>query len=81
MDWQLQREIWNDQGKCSREACQSSLIRRGAWRFGIHRDSGLKYCCSCTRQINQYNPMPDGIPLVVWTDNPMAPFDLLGTSG
>lgn len=71
--WLETRKLWNLDGKCSREACKVSFVRRGRRSRGIHRDTKLEYCVTCTRLINEYNPMPDGLPLVVWTDEPVTP--------
>ena len=64
MTWQEQREKWNAEDQCAREACRKSLVRRGRRRAGKHRDTGLEYCPHCTRLINDHNPTGDGTYLV-----------------
>jgi hypothetical protein len=70
VNWQQQREAWNKDNQCARKACRAPLERRGKYKAGRHRDSGLLYCIPCTRAINDYNQdaVVDGVPLVVAQD-------------
>ena len=53
MNWQQQREKWNEEGKCAREACQGQLHRRGK-PCGRHTTTNLRYCLPCTRKLQQF---------------------------
>ncbi len=67
MDWHEQRQQWNAQDECARKACRAPLRRRGRFIGAKHNDSGLLYCRTCARKINDYNPTPAGQPpLVEW---------------
>jgi hypothetical protein len=56
MNWHQQRVVWNQEGKCAREACKAPLINpRKPDLIHVHRDSQLKYCASCARRINEAN--------------------------
>ena len=48
-----------DADKCSRTVCTSTSITH------MHRQTGAGYCAKCARKINDANPMPDGLPLVI----------------
>lgn len=56
MNWQQQREAWNTEGLCARQACKASLRGRSGLRAGKHKYSGLLYCYRCMRLINDANP-------------------------
>ena len=62
MDWQKQRETWNQQGLCAREACKGSLVQ--SWR---HPTTNLLYCRLCRRLLeeNQANLVMDQVEY--WT--------------
>lgn len=62
LDWKQQRIVWNQEGKCAREACRASLKNRRNWIF-THKDSGLLYCVCCARLINRST----GMDLVIQT--------------
>lgn len=49
MDWQQQREAWNQEGLCAREACKGPLTQ--SWR---HPTTNLLYCHRC-RRLLEYN--------------------------
>lgn len=62
MSWQLDRESWNQAGRCAREACQAEL--RESWR---HPATGLYYCTPCHRLLESAQ-FPMKMELVtVWT--------------
>lgn len=51
LNWQQQRELWNQEGYCSRESCGHKHDNR------IHSHSNLKYCNRCAFLINDANQM------------------------
>jgi len=74
MGWHEQRVIWNNEGRCAREACGGSIKRRKWWNKG----SNLHYCTRCAVEINKYSeggplcteverahPQPEGEDFVV----------------
>ena len=48
MSWQSNREAWNHEGLCAREACKASL--RQSWR---HPTTNLYYCRPCRRLLEE----------------------------
>jgi len=58
MDWQQEREAWNAEGRCARQAC-------GMSHDGCkHQHTELLYCISCARRINEANPETPGLVLI-----------------
>ncbi len=53
MDWHKQREEWNKNLECAREACRAKLDEKKKF---VHLDSRLHYCERCADLINTYNP-------------------------
>jgi len=49
VSWQSDREAWNQDGKCAREACKAEL--RESWR---HPTTGLYYCTGCHRLLEEH---------------------------
>lgn len=55
LGWQQQREIWNAENKCAREACRGPLQHEGRLStWGRHKTTGLLYCMSCTRLLQKH---------------------------
>ncbi len=53
--WQSEREGWNAEGRCAREACGQSHDDCA------HTGTKLLYCLSCARKINEANPEVPGL--------------------
>jgi len=73
LSWQEQREVWNREGQCAREACRASIRPRrpGKISAGRHSGTGLLYCISCTIAINDANPAAE--PVVVFVEPAAGP--------
>ncbi len=61
MTWHSDRQAWNENGQCAREACRQSLRRERAGGVWYNTGSDLLYCVVCARLINGHNS-----DLVVW---------------
>lgn len=45
LSWQSQRELWNREGHCAREACKSQVLD------GRHTVTNLLYCADCCQEM------------------------------
>ncbi len=50
LNWQTQREAWNRDRQCARQACLGPLDRYAA----RHKATGLLYCLACTRLLQRH---------------------------
>jgi len=55
MNWQEQREEWNRNNECAREACRCAIVRDNGRtrRVPVHTCTGLRYCKGCGIRIQR----------------------------
>lgn len=63
LNWQEQREAWNKDGLCAREACKSKFRRRSF----EHPTTNLLYCASCSRLLSEAQSITL-TPVSYWPD-------------